>query len=297
MDDQIRTAAFAWLEKQTQLHGDVLPRDVLEKGFDFKGRRITLPGPKGIWKAQNMEFPISICTTTNSPYKDALVGGKYLKYSYRGEDPYHPDNVGLRKLMQQGQPLIYFLGVVKGKYLATWPVYIVGDNMQGLSFSIAVDSNNIQVQTNVVEDQDLNKEYRRAYMTSNVLIRLHQRSFRERVLAAYQNQCTLCSLRHIELLDAAHIICDREDQGEPIIQNGISLCKIHHAAFDANILGINPDYQVSVRQDILEEIDGPMLKYGIQSMDKQRIILPNRKSDWPDKERLEIRFSEFLKAV
>ena len=38
--------------------------------------------------------------------------------------------------------------------------------------------------------------------------------------------------------------------------NVLSLCKIHHAAYDKNILGISPDYQVKVRIDILDEVDG-----------------------------------------
>jgi len=75
------------------------------------------------------------------------------------------------------------------------------------------------------------------------------------------------------------------------------LCKIHHAAFDQNILGINPDYIIKVRKDILEEIDGPMLKYGIQSLENQAIYLPYNKNNWPDKFRLEERFDLFLKAV
>ena len=87
-----------------------------------------------------------------------------------------------------------------------------------------------------------------------------------------------------------------EEHGDPVVQNGLSLCKIHHAAFDHNIIGINPDYQVLVRQDILEEIDGPMLKYGLQSLNKSKLILPTHRKDWPDRERLEKRFDTFLKA-
>ena len=52
---------------------------------------------------------------------------------------------------------------------------------------------------------------------------------------------TLCKLRHAELLDAAHIIADANDEGLPIVPNGLALCKIHHAAFDKNIIGISPD--------------------------------------------------------
>ncbi len=98
------------------------------------------------------------------------------------------------------------------------------------------------------------------------------------------------------MLDAAHIIGDLEDNGEPIIQNGLSLCKIHHSAFDQNIIGINPDFYVKVRRDILEEIDGPMLKYGLQSLDNASLILPRHERDYPDKERLDFRYEQFLKA-
>jgi putative restriction endonuclease len=76
--------------------------------------------------------------------------------------------------------------------------------------------------------------YRRSYLTATIQTRVHQRSFRERVLLAYQNHCALCNLKHVELLDAAYIIADKEDIGDPIIQNGLALCKIHHAAFDNN---------------------------------------------------------------
>ncbi|MDD4962105.1 MAG: HNH endonuclease, partial [Candidatus Marinimicrobia bacterium] len=98
-----------------------------------------------------------------------------------------------------------------------------------------------------------------------------------------------------ELLDAAHIIADSQEKGDPLVSNGLSLCKIHHAAFDQNIIGINPDYTIKIRQDILEETDGPMLKYGIQSLENHRLILPQHKKDWPDRERLEQRFGEFLR--
>ena len=69
----------------------------------------------------------------------------------------------------------------------------------------------------------------------------------------------MCALGHRELLDAAHIIPDTDPRGLPVIQNGIALCKIHHAAYDRNILGIRPDYVVEIHQRLLDEIDGPML--------------------------------------
>ena len=88
--------------------------------------------------------------------------------------------------------------------------------------------------------------------------------------------------------------------GLPVVANGLSLCKIHHAAFDSNMLGINPDYIIQVRGDVLKEHDGPMMKHGLQEHHGQltsqlvdKIILPKHKSDWPDRERLKVRFGEF----
>ena len=131
------------------------------------------------------------------------------------------------------------------------------------------------------------------YYESPIKGRYHQREFREIVLTAYSEQCALCRLKHRELLDAAHIIADSEEHGDAVVTNGLSLCKIHHAAFDKNIIGISPDYQIKVREDILLETDGPMLKHGIQELDSQKIILPYHKRDWPDRERLEERFNAF----
>lgn len=295
MDDQIRLAAFSWLRKQTDIYGDTLSRKILEEGFDYFGQTIRLMGPQGIWKPKQMDLPISITTVINGPYDDKPDPKGLLTYRYRGDNPNHRDNKGLREVMRLRKPLVYFFNIFPGKYLATFPVFIVNDDPRNLGFTVAIDDI-AYLNADRVEDS-LSGNERRSYITQTVLYRAHQRQFRERVLAAYRSQCSLCRLKHIELLDAAHIIGDREDNGDPIVQNGLSLCKIHHAAFDHNIIGINPDYQVIVRQDILEEIDGPMLKYGLQSLNNNQLILPSHKHDWPDRNRLEIRFDAFLKAV
>ncbi|MBN2213880.1 MAG: hypothetical protein JW723_06525 [Bacteroidales bacterium] len=73
--------------------------------------------------------------------------------------------------------------------------------------------------------------------------------------------------------------------------------QIRNTAFDKNIIGINQDYIVKVRKDVLRETNGPMLRYGIQFLDNNRIILPRMKNDWPDQDRLKMRFETFLKAI
>jgi putative restriction endonuclease len=75
------------------------------------------------------------------------------------------------------------------------------------------------------------------------------------------------------------------------------MCKIHHAAFDRNILGIRPDLTIRIRRDVLEEIDGPMLRHGLQDMNGQPVmVLPRARPAQPDRERLEERYAEFEAA-
>jgi len=304
MEEQIRIATFKWIEEQVQIYGEVLPRTVLEKGFFFNSHRITLVGPQGIWKPRVFQrIPISITTVAGGPYDDFFTNEGFLNYRYRGTDINHRDNVGLREAMQKQIPLIYFHGIVKGKYLAVWPVFVIGDNPETLSFTLAADEHisvaqylNASHTADIPKVSDESTYHKRSYITSTVKQRLHQKSFRERVLEAYRQQCTFCKLRHAELLDAAHIIPDSEELGAPLVNNGLSLCKIHHAAFDSNIIGVTPDYQIKVREDILLERDGPMLQYGFQQLHDNKIILPRSKALWPDQERLEIRFEKFIKA-
>ena len=298
MEDQIRLAAFNWLKEQVALNVDVLPRALLEKGFEFHGQRITLVGPQGIWKPKLFEqIPLSITTIYDGPYEDSFTKDGFLQYRYRGTDPFLKVNIGLREAMKKQVPLIYFHSIVPGKYLSVWPVFIIQDDPGSLSFTMAADDassiDNYLFGKNAYMVSDSKEYAKRNYITSAVKIRLHQKSFRERVLHAYKEQCTFCRLKHIQLLDAAHIISDSEELGDPIVSNGLSLCKIHHAAFDCNIIGVTPDFKIEIREDILHEIDGPMLKHGIQEFQNQKIILPYSKGLWPDRDRLDIRYRKF----
>lgn len=307
MEEQIRIAAFKWLEQQTAIHGDVLPYQLLQQGFEYQGERITVIGRQGIWKPKQFRMiPISITTSPNERYDD-YPDERGLVYRYQGTNPNHWDNVGLREAWKQKVPLIYFRGISVGKYFAAWPVFVVHDDPTALSFTVAFDdhrsadlysrqySGDIDAFDHYIVQKET--EFRRQYATSTVRTRLHQSSFRVRVLEAYSEQCAFCRLRHPELLDAAHIIPDTDPRGVPSVTNGLSLCKIHHAAFDRNIIGVTPEYQIRVREEILREVDGPMLKHGIQQLHEQKLILPHRKNLWPDQAKLEERYYDFSRAL
>lgn len=296
LDSHIRLAAFQWLEKQSPFYEEVFPRSILEKGFTLEGTRIPLVSPQGIFRPRRMTYPLSITTTPNGPYDDSLYEEGFLDYKYRGADINHRDNAGLHQAMLHHIPLIYFYGIMPGKYLAIWPVYIAFNNPAALSFKVAVDDKNALAPLHESTIADGEAEARRRYIIASVKARLHQKSFREKVLYAYRNQCAFCRLKHQELLDAAHILPDNDPDGRPSITNGISLCKIHHAAFDKLFIGIRPDYIIEVRADILKESDGPMLLHGLQELHGHAIILPAAKQDWPKAEYLHRRYQQFRKT-
>ena len=292
-DLPLRLAAFRWLEEQTALFGEVLPRSLLQHGFEFQGERIVLVSQQGIFKPGRCRLPLTIFTSVGGPYADTFAANGLLHYKYRGTDPGHRDNEGLRQAMKEQVPLIYLHGHLAGRYHAVWPVYVVGDSPATLTFTVAADQPEARAALPgevAYEDPAL----RRAYVTATVRRRLHQAGFRERVLDAYRERCALCRLRHRELLDASHIAPDSAPEGEPVVSNGLALCKLHHAAFDGYILTVDPDYKVRVRRDVLEEQDGPMLKHGLQELEGQRIEVPHREVLKPARDLLAARLELFL---
>jgi putative restriction endonuclease len=88
-----------------------------------------------------------------------------------------------------------------------------------------------------------------------------------------------------------------EELGQPIVSNGLPLSKIHHAAFDAHLIGIDSDFRIPVSDRLLELHDGPFLELGLNGIIGQVIELPRRSEDRPDRERLAIRFEQFKKSA
>ena len=297
-DAAVRAAAFRWLADRVAAEGEVLPWSLIHRGFEINGDRVPLVSQQGIFKPRVCELPLSIRTSVGGPYDDRPIGGR-LAYRYRGTDPRHRDNVGLRQAKEAGAPLVYFLGVSKGWYLTTFPVLVVGDEPESLRFWVQVESTFLggaSLTGPVAGASPTEIEIDRVYATREVYVRLHQAKFRERVLAAYKDQCAMCRLRHRNLLDAAHILPDSEG-GKPVVPNGLSLCKIHHAAFDRSVIGVHPtELRVHVRDDVLREIDGPMLQHGLQELHGERVLVPRSSGKRPDLDGLRWRWERFRDA-
>lgn len=213
-----------------------------------------------------------------------------VRYKYRSGGPNVSDNRALRQAMMTGRPLAYFLGIAKGLYFPRYPVWIIDEDEGQGEFTVAVDEGQREI------DLAQLSEPQRAYVARLTNARLHQPVFRARVLEAYAGPCAMCSLRHAELLDAAHILPDGHPRGEPIAPNGISLCKLHHAAYNRNILGVRPDLVIEVKSKVLAEVDGPMLSYGLQEMNGATLLIPRQGAAQPDEERLGERYEDVRAA-
>ena len=83
----------------------------------------------------------------------------------------------------------------------------------------------------------LKEEVRRK--TASVLARPSQQRFRFNVLAKYGSKCSVCEIRHPQVLKAAHI-CGKSDKGSDDWRNGLPLCATHHDTFDVHLFSIEP---------------------------------------------------------
>ncbi|MEN3121046.1 HNH endonuclease [Janibacter sp. LM] len=291
-----RGAAMEWLAESTTPERDWLRSKMLQE-FEFDGIRIPLiDAQRGIRKPAAARAALSVRTVyrpegIERPYEDAIGADELLRYKWRGHDPKHPENRALRAAMRDALPLIWFFGIGPGEYKPIYPVYIVGEEPENHQFVIAVDE--VQRQS-LAEGAE---EHVKRYLRVETNHRVHQKLFRATVMRAYETRCAVCALRHGDLLDAAHIVDDSDERGVAAIRNGMALCKIHHVAFDANILGIRPDLVVQIRRDLLLEVDGPMLRYGLKERHGERLmVLPARRKEHPDRELLEVAYEQFRSA-
>ena len=242
--------------------------------------------PGAAWPFEvKLRATLSINTTKSGTYQDQEVSGGLWRYDYQAGSS-AGKNTKLRAALEFGFPLLWFQQQDNGRYVP-YRVFIVQDFPEQGYCLMAPD----QYLYLAAKSES---SIERRYAVREMKVRLHQPAFRARVISAYETRCAICQLRHGRLLDAAHVTPDSEAESSTAITNGLALCKIHHAAYDVNILGINSDYVVKVREDVLHEIDGPMLKHGLVEMHDREIWLPVKAENRPDKERLATRFDNFL---
>lgn len=298
LDDEValRRKAMAWLALRTNDGRDAISRTDLTQ-FTFRGERIALIDQgRGIRKPRSCRAALSIMTVhtphgRERPYEDFQGLDGLPRYKMRADRRGESDNRAVRAAMDFQLPVIWLWGVATGWYQPVFPVYVIDVEPEQDQFVLAHDA------VQALPLSPLEGEILRRYRLQQTRQRVHQPVFRAMVMQAYRTQCAVCSLRHSQLLDAAHIIEDANEAGIAAVRNGLALCKIHHAAYDAGILGISPDYRVAIRDDVLHEVDGPLLEHGIKALHGHGLlVMPVRRADRPDPDLLKARFERFLSA-
>ena len=284
---RLRLDAFAELELLIDARGGFATyRELLD--FELHGQRFPLiDSNRGIRNPAELDSTLSVVSAVDGPYDDQLGSDGILRYAFRAGDPIGGDNRKLRRAMETRTPIILFEKPMPGIYVPVISAFVIDEDPEARFFLIATDEAVWRAHGSGGAEID------KRYVAQIVKRRVHQPVFRARVIIAYDRTCAVCRLAHPELLDAAHIIADSDAAGVAHVTNGLALCKIHHAAYDNNLIGISPDYVVQVDKDLLLEVDGPMLKHGIQEMHGTKLTLPARRADWPSRDSLDARFATF----
>ena len=280
---------MSYVASCTTRSGGIITRGELE-AFTYEGEPIKLiDQSRGIRNPRQLRATISILTQPNGPYADGVIEAGRLRYAYRTGATDTGDNRKLREAADLGLPLILLSGIASGVFVATFPVYVSRAADDDSFVEVALDEGIRYLPIDADHDS-------RSYIERVMRERVHQPIFRAQVIRAYGTQCAMCHLQHAALLDAAHILPDSHPRGYAIVPNGLSLCKIHHAAYDANIVGIRPDLVVDIQPKVLAEVDGPMLLHGLQEMQGVRLTVPRARRLQPDPVRLEERYQQWRDA-
>jgi putative restriction endonuclease len=274
--------------------GADVPYRALAEGFYFRGRRVPfLNRAYGIYRAAEVQRGPAALSVNSSlkqdRYQDERTTDGVL-YRYQGTDPDNHYNRWLRNAHLLDVPLAYFVGTRPNWYRPIYPTFVEKDLRAELR--VLLTFGEMRGSYEEREPFHIRDEIERRYVVREVKQRIHQARFRGAVLPAYRDRCTICRLREVRLLDATHIIGDAQEAGEPLISNGLSLCSIHHRAFDANLVGVSPDHRVHVSPRLLQDEDGPMLEL-LKGFEGQAIELPSRAAWRPDPDRLAQRFEQF----
>lgn len=298
-DEVIRSAAFAALNSIVKVCGQPLTWSEIAQGFSAGGERILFANrARGIFKPMAMQRGVLSVKTTvprvgrGARYADLHADTGSFTYRLQGTAPNAHDNRRLRESFEDQSPVIYFYGISETRYEAIWPAFVTAWNPESLSVQIGVGTRLSEAPT----EPAVAREIERRYATRETKQRLHQSAFREMVLDAYAARCAFSGLPVRRLLQAAHIVADSEADGIASVRNGIALSTIHHAAFDAHLLGVDADGVIAVSERLMQMRDGPLLEQGLKAIGGSRIHFPQKEADWPDRDLLAQRYELFTKS-
>lgn len=297
-DIKIMRAAFERVKELELVYEDSIPWKAIQEGFSYSGEKVLLANQvQGIFKPKVISRgPISIKTTLpkgdrENIYNDHLTDSGFYQYSLEAGDPRGERNVLLWQALEDKTPFIYFHAIAPAIYKALWPCFVRSILPEKGYAEIAVGS--IEYDAKPDKIYEMPSEVESKYHVRETKVRLHQASFREMVLNAYQHKCAITQLPIVILLEAAHIIPDSQVGEIQMVSNGISLSRLHHRAYDSNLIGIDSEYRIHISQELSVENGGPLLEQGIQNYSGTKITVPLQHNLKPNRDYLARRFEAF----
>jgi len=127
------------------------------------------------------------------------------------------------------------------------------------------------------------KNHERRTVVAQIARKYRAADFRRRVLGAYSHRCAACGVQ-LELIDAAHIIPVAAPTSTDETKNGVALCKLHHAAYDKNLISFDERYKIEVSDSEIARLTASRLAGGLKAFKMQlrpMIVLPNDVRDNP----------------
>ena len=304
-DWTIRARAFAAVERLSIEGGGRILWAQIAQGFEHQGERIEFASKAGgIFKPRQMSAALSVKTTrprVGRPtwYRDQGAGidseTGLLPYDLV-RDQGHWTNQALRRAYERRLPLIYFRAVESACYEAIWPVWIedFGDEA-GRVLLAATDTERREVssvQAAEVAEPTMVRE--RSYTWGTRRHRNHQAWFSSQTRSAYGYRCAFSGLALGKLLVGAHIRSD-EDGGPASVSNGICMSTLHHAAFDAHLIGVDSELRIHVSPSVILADDGPLLA-SLQGLEGGALRVPEDPLAQPDPVFLDWKFARFEAA-
>ena len=308
-DHVLRTKAFASVSQLGREHGLFAERE-FKIGFSHDGHRMRLCHTQmGIYKPPLMRYLLSIRSvipkSNDRLYSDQKTiqyqiyeSHQAVDYDFMGTDPSANANQLLWEAYKYETPIIYFFGVARTLYQALYPAYIIDWDAKKLRCRVAFGFPGLDKPKKPIDASQ------RRYTMHMVQKQLHKTKFRLEVLKAYRNRCAMTGLQINRLLSAAKIVHrDDEKLGTTCIPNGLPLSSLHLSAFDANIIGVDPDYLIHVSKRKLEELkmkgfDGEkQVIDSLKALGKQKIQLPKNEAHKPSRDLLAMRFEQYKNVV
>lgn len=272
----------------------------IDQGFEVSGNKVHFATKAaGIFKPQQLTDGAALSikqvrpsrTGRIAPYEDKELEEGVVAYQLQRSGTQSPFNALLEVAFRKQVPLIFFRGLADGLYEAFYPVFVDTFSYAKGETSIVFEKPSVDEDTlaNIVSEEPT------AYGIGVRKTRLHQRSFRQRVLMAYGLRCALTNLPLVQLLEAAHIVADSRG-GVASVQNGIAMSTFHHTAFESNLMGIDPDGKIVLNELVRATRDGPMFSHGLLELEGRKMRFPTTELHRPNRDFLAQKFEEFLAA-